>query len=262
GLGRSDPGASDRNAVCALYDERTGVRDRLRIARDLMSRENFLAFVPTLQVFLERHPPPDFDAGSRALFADMQALDPPRDRVVGLVHELDVSALQLELAHFALQMHWITADELRHIAVDGAKHLLSGPLTSEVVDVMCEISKQVPLGDTFESRDFPPALFDVDEGIRMVDCVHPSDPDVTVRLVATLDGGDPSRRAWAAYALSRRLPLDDATLMRLAKYLDDPLPDLRARVAWTLRAQGRVSTQVLAAVRARDPGLAAELPTS
>ena len=259
GLRPFEAGEGDRDALCALYDERTSVRDRLRIARDLMSQENFLAFVPTVKVFLGRHEPARFDAGSRELFREIQALEVPRERVLGLVHDLDVSVLKLELAYFALQMEWITPDELRRTAIDGAKQLLSRPLTSEAVDIMCEITKREPLSNAFGSNDLSPRLFEVDEGVRLVDCLHPADPDVTVRLVAALDRPDPSLRLWAAYALSRRLPLDDQTLMRLATYLDDPLPDLRERVAWTLRAQGRVSEHVMGVVQARDPRLAAEL---
>jgi hypothetical protein len=54
-------------SLSALYDERRSVPDRLRIAHAMMSRDDFLAFVPTLEVFLARHPPERFDGESRAL---------------------------------------------------------------------------------------------------------------------------------------------------------------------------------------------------
>jgi hypothetical protein len=95
--------------------------------------------------------------------------------------------------------------------------------------------------------------------VRLVDCLHPVDARVNARLAAALDAADPSLRLWAAYALSRRLPLDDRTLTRLAGYLNDPLPDLRERVRWSFRAQGALPDRIVDAVRVQDPALAREL---
>jgi len=259
GLGSAEPGAGDRDAICGLYDERRTVSERLRIARGLMSRPDFLSFVPTLEILLARHPPESFDGESRSLFAQIQALDAPRERVLGLAHTLNVSALKLELAHFALEMRWITHQDLRRTAVDGTKELLARPLTSEAVDIICEIAKREDVGDEFGSKDFSRDLFQLPEGLRLVDCLHPADARINPRLAAALDSDDPPLRLWAAYALSRRLPLDDRTLMRLAGYLNDALPDLRERVRWSFRAQGPLSGEVRAAVRAHDPALAQEL---
>ncbi|TMB57966.1 MAG: hypothetical protein E6J56_03665 [Deltaproteobacteria bacterium] len=259
GLKRSEPGAQDRDAVCALYDEGRRVPDRLRIAHAMMSRDDFLAFVPTLEVFLARHPPDRFDGESRALFEEITTLDAARERILRLVTDLNVSALKLQLAHFALEMDWITGEELRRIAVDGTKKLLFRPLTSEAVDIICEIAKRQNLGDDFQSPDLSTGLFEVSEGVRLLDCLRPADERVNPRLADALDGADPSLRLWAGYALSRRLPLDDSTLTRLAGYLNDGLPDLRARVRWTFVAQGPLSNEASEAVHAQDPVLAEEL---
>ena len=45
----------------------------------------------------------------------------------------------------------------------------------------------------------------------------------------------------------------------LAGYLNDGLPDLRARVRWTFVAQGPLSNEASEAVHAQDPVLAEEL---
>jgi hypothetical protein len=193
------------------------------------------------------------------VFEDIRGLDGARDQVLGLVRDLDVSALKLELAHFSQEMGWMTSDELRAVAVDGAKDLLARPLTSDIIDVMCEITKHVDLGREFGSNGFSSGIFGLAEGVRLVDCLHPVDARVNARLTAALDAADPSLRLWAAYALSRRLPLDDRTLTRLAGYLNDPLPDLRERVRWSFRAQGALPDRVVDAVRVQDPALAREL---
>jgi hypothetical protein len=173
------------------------------------------------------------------------------------VHGLDVSALQLELAHFARHLAWMSDGEFRHLAVDSARQLLRRPLTTEVADVMCEIPRHEPLRDEFDSGDLPPALFADAEGVRLVDCLSPSDSRVSDRLVASLDRPDPTLRLWAAYALSRRLPLSDDILVRLAADLDDPSPDLRDRVRWIFRMEAPLSGEVRRAVAARDAELAA-----
>jgi hypothetical protein len=232
------------------------VAGRLRIIAELMDRDDVLSFVPTIQLFIDRHPPDQLAGEESRLFEEIRRSDPAREKILGLVQELDVSALQLELAHFARHLGWLSPRAFRALAVDAAGQLLRRPLTSEVVDVMCEIPRHESLRDEFGSADLSSALFDHPEGIRLVDCLSPSDPLVTDRLAASLDRPDPTTRLWAAYALSRRLPLFDAILVRLATDLDDPSNDMRERVRWILRAQAPLSNAVRQAVAARDPGLA------
>jgi hypothetical protein len=132
-------------------------------------------------------------------------------------------------------------------------------MTSEAIDIICEIAKRQNLGDDFQSPDLSARLFAQAEGVRLVDCLRPDDERVNPRLADALEGADPSLRLWAVYALSRRLPLDDSTLMRLAGYLNDQLPDLRERVRSAFVAESPLSTEVLEAVHAQDAGLADEL---
>jgi hypothetical protein len=257
GLAPAEPAAADRDLICRLYDEDETVADRLRIIVQLMAREDFLAFVPTIQLFIDRHPPGQLAGEERELFEEIRRSDAARDELLRLVRELDVSALQLELAHFARHLGWLSPGAFRALAVDAARELLHRPLTTEVVDVMCEIPRHESLRDEFEADDLPATLFGDPEGIRLVDCLSPSDPRVSDHLAAGLDHPDPATRLWAAYALSRRLPLPDAILMRLVAHLNDG--DLRERVQWILVAQAPLSTPVRQAVAARDPGLAEAL---
>jgi hypothetical protein len=125
-----------------------------------------------------------------------------------------------------------------------------------VVDVFCEIAKHVSLGNEFRTGDLPAALFQDAEGVRLVDCLAPTDGNVTDRLVVALDRPDPETRLWAAYAVSRRLPLPDPVLVRLARDLDDPSADLRARLRWIFTVEAPLSAPVRTAVAAHDRELA------
>jgi len=218
-----------------------------------MAREDFLAFLPTIQLFIDRHPPEQLAGEERGLFEEIRRSDAARDELLRIVHELDVSALQLELTHFARHLGWLSPEAFRAVTVAAAHELLHRPLTTEVVDVMCEIPRHESLRNEFGADDLPPALFEQPEGIRLVDCLSPSDPRVTVRLTACLDQPDLTTRLWAAV---RTLPTADATLVRLAADLNDPSNDLRDRVQWILRAHAPLSTAVRQAVAARDPRLA------
>jgi len=259
GLSPAEPAAADRREICALYDEHRSVGDRLRIVKALMDRDDFLAFVPTIEVFVSRHPPADLDDDDRALFETIKARTDARDRVLKLVHDLNVSALQLEIAHLALLMEWMTPDEFRRLAVDGERQLLQQPLTSENVDITCEIGKHQPLGDDFKAGDIPALYYTDAEGIHLIDCLAPRDEHVTERLLAGLDSGDVQTRLWAGYTISHRLPLTDAVLVRLAAHLDDPSPDLRLRLRWIFGAQQGLSDDVVEAIAARDPSLAVDV---
>jgi hypothetical protein len=262
GLRRDEPAAADRDAVCRLYDESEPLTARLRLVAQLMARDDVLSFVPTIQLFIDRHPPEAYTGEDAALFDRIRRSDAARTKILALVRELDVSALELELAHFARHLGWLTADELHGLGVNAARELLHRPLLSEYVDVVCEIPRHATLRRDFDSDDLPAALFRHPEGVRLVDCLSPSDPRVSDRLAAALDAPDPTLRLWAAYALSRRLPLSDDVLVRLAGELGDPSSELRERVRWTLQAENAqkpLSAAVHAAVAARDPGLAASL---
>jgi hypothetical protein len=259
GLTAEEPAAADRDRVCALYDTRKTVSARLGIIRALMERDDFLAFLPSIQAFIDRHPRADLTAAEEQLYLQLEHSALARTRVLQLVHELDVSALQLELAHFALHLDWMTREEFRRLAVDGARRLLHRSLTSEVVDVMCEIPKHVAIGNEFGSSDLVDALFEEAEGIRLVDCLSPPGDAVSARLASALDASDLSQRSWAAYALSRRLPLAEPVLLVLARRLNDPAPDVVERVRWIFGAQGRLSDDVRRAIAVTDPRLADQL---
>lgn len=259
GLAPSEPAAHDRDQICALYDESRPVEERLQIVRALAERPDILAFVPSIQVFIDRHPPAGLKGDERRTFDEIAANREARERVRALVKQLDVSALKLELAHFAVHMGWMSHEEFTTLATDSARELLHRPLTNDVVDVMCELPKHQQVGDHFKSSDIPAALFADPEGIRLVWCLAPSDPQVNVRFAAALDGEDPELRLWAAHALSRRLPLAEPVLLTVVEHVDDPSSDVRARLRWILLAQQPLRDKVKRALEAKDPGFAKEL---
>lgn len=259
GLTALEPAAADRDVICALYDEGKPVARRLEIIRRLMDRDDLLGFLPAIQVFVNRHPPVELSAEERALFEQIRRHDRARERVLGLVYTLDVSVLQIELAHFAVHLGWMTLEDLRGLAIGLARQLLVRPLTNEVVDTMCEIPKHVSIGGEFTSDDLPEHLFQEGGGIRLIDCLSPPDGRVSERLVGGLDSPDVAVRVWTAHALTRRLPLTDAILVKLASHLRDPVADVGSRLRWIVRAQAPLSNPVEQAVRAADAGLAEEL---
>src|SRR2546428_219070 len=244
GLSRADSAAGDRDVVCRLYDDGAPLVDRLRVVRNIMARENALSFLPMVEAFLAEHDPATFGAEERAAFAEVQRSDGARAEVLRLVEQLDVSALRIELAQVAERLGWMTPEEFRLLASDGVRQLLARRLTSELVDVTCAITQHEPVGRAFRSADLPDVLFQRAEGLRLVACLAPPDPALNVRLLAALDGGDESVRSWAAYALTRRLPLDDATLFDLASRADDESADVRQRLRWILAAQAQPSEPV------------------
>ena len=260
GLTPLEAAAADRALVCRIYDDTQTVAERLRIIQQLFARRDFLSFVPTVEVFLNRHTPETLRAGEeRRLFREIQSLEAPRRQMIEFMYSLTVSALKMQMAHLALQLTWITTDEFHRLAVEGAKQLLAEPLSSEVVDTACELVKYVPAGAGLRSDEIPEQLFWHSEGFRLLDCLSPTDARLSARMLAGLQDIDESTRLWAAYALSRRLPLDDTVLEGLARRLNDPSADVRDRLQWIFEVQSPLSTDVLAAIRERDPALAKTL---
>jgi len=255
--------AGDRAEICKLYDDHRSVADRLRVVRGLLARDDFLAFLPSIEVFFAAHPSDRFRGDERAVFEDIRRQEHARNRVLRLVHDLDVSALRMELAYLAMQLQWMSHEELRRLAVDGAHELVGRPLTLQSVDIVCEIAKYEPVGDSFDAATLPDEWYRHAKGLRLIDCLAPPDRRVSVRLVETLEHEDnPNTRLWAVYALSGRLPLDDAILLRLAPHLADPSPELRDRLRRVFVGQAvraKISDDVQRAVATYDSELVGEM---
>ncbi|MDX2166269.1 MAG: hypothetical protein SF182_04375 [Deltaproteobacteria bacterium] len=237
GLTAAEAGAVDRRDICALYDESRSVLERLRITYGLLQRRDALTFVPTLQVFLSRHPRHSLSWLELSVLNEIRTLETPRDEVMGLVERLNVSALKLELAHFAELVGWLHPTELHALAVDAAQHLLKQPPTAEVVDIMCEVTKHVPLREAFDADDIAPSAYRDAQGLRLISCLAPQDPRVARRVVAALDSPDSTQRQWAAHALTQLRPRDEQTLLTLVPYLRDPSEDVARRIEWLLQSQ-------------------------
>lgn len=205
----------------------------------LTLRSDALRFVPTLQVFLARHPPQRFGRMEVSIFAEIQAADDARAAVLELVHGLDRSALQLEVAHFAAMVGWLERAELHALAAAAATELLQRPLSAESVDVMCEIVKYESLRDDIDADDFAAHHFADPQGLRMSACLAPADPRVAARLLPSLRGNDPVLRPWAACAVMQVRPSDPEILAALEPYRSDPSPEVATRIAWLLDTQAR-----------------------
>ena len=244
GLSAKEAGAIDRDNICALYDESRPVAERLWIAYQMLQRPDALSFVPTLQVFLTRHPAESLNMRERSIYGEIQRVDTTHDALLRLVRTLNVSALKLELAHFALLVGWLDKDQFHNIAADGAAELLQQPLSAEVVDIMCEITKHESLRDDFTADDIPPMIYRYAQGLRLLSCLAPSDPRVSGRILAGLGSADPLARQWAVYALTDR-QLDDRVLEQLVPHLRDPAPEVATRVQWLFQKHAPLPKRVL-----------------
>jgi hypothetical protein len=254
GLSEKDPANADRVKICALYDETASMSARLRIVRELLDRPDFLAFLPSIEVFVERHPGDKLVGEERRLFDEIRGSRAARDRVLELIRNSEVSALKMELAHMAVNLEWMTPDEFHRLALEGTRKLIAQPLSAEVVDIMCEIAKREPLGDAIPSSDLPDAFFETAEGIRFVDCLAPSDERITARIVPALDSkNNVWMRLWAGYAISRRLPLDDDVLRSLAKHLREPPPCSRSACAGSSRCRTKSPSRCTAPLPPKTP---------
>jgi hypothetical protein len=258
GLTSTEAGAMDRTHICTLYDDARSVTDRLRTAYGLLVRPDALRFVPTVEVFLSRHPAETFSPTDRAIFTAIQNLDATRHEVLQLVRKLNVSALKLELAHFALLVGWLHPAEFHAMAVDAARQLLHQHLSAEVVDIMCAITKHESLRADFRAEDISPDLYEDPQGLRLLSCLAPADPRVSPRVVEEMQRQDPVHREWAAYALTQLRPSDETVLVRLVPYLHDPSPAVAGRIRWLFQVQDRLPAGVERAIKRVDPTLLRE----
>jgi hypothetical protein len=237
GITPREPAAADREQICNLYDTHRSVAARLRIVLRLLERDDFLAFLPTIEVFFAAHPIDQLVGEERTLVGGIRRDARARDQVLELVRTLDVSALRLELANLAAQLGWMDQNEFQRLAIHDTHEIVRAPLTLEAVDILCEISKHERIGATLDSASLPDDLFQHAKGLRLLDCLSPPDPRVSARVVGTLQDDDVNTRLWAVYVLSGRLPLDDEVMRRLAPHLGDAAPGVRDRLRRIFVAQ-------------------------
>jgi hypothetical protein len=255
-----DAGAEGQTVMCGLYDESQTVTRRLSTIRQLMQGPDLLSYLPRIEAFFNRHPPEQFRGSERILFDAIRREDGARKRVLDLVGKLDLSAEKMALAHLGVQLQWIDKDDFRRLAIDSVRKLLAQPRWADVVDVVCQITNYESVGAAFGADDLPAQpLLPEPDWYRLAACVAPADPRLSQRLVRGLNSIDPAPRIWASYALSRRLPLDSATLMKLVPHLGDASPDVRARLHWIFKTQKPLPQDVRQAVVARVPQLAENL---
>jgi hypothetical protein len=254
GLMAGEPAARERQQICTLYDERRPLTERLTVGYVLLARSDALRFVPTMQTFLSRNPPSQFGPVEQSMFAEIQRLEHTRATVVGLVRRLEVSALQLELAHFAALTGWIDPAEFHHRAIAGIAQLLHQSPAGEEVDIVCEITRHEPLKEEFDADDFPSRLYADAHGVRLIACLGPADARVAHSLLTPLRSSDPVLRAWAAYALTQ-VPRDDRVVAQLVPYLRDPAPEVARAVRYVIQVHPSLSPSVASAVSRIDPTL-------
>src|SRR6185436_99860 len=113
-----------------------------------------------------------------------------------------VSAQKFQMANLARQLGWMTPGEYDQLAVAGIHELLAEPLSTDVADIGCELSRQVSAGKNLRSEEIPDQLFWHAEGYRWLDCLSPADPRISARMLTGLSNIDEGTRVWAVYALS------------------------------------------------------------
>jgi hypothetical protein len=249
GLADDEPAALDRDRICALYDESRSFDERLRIAYGLVRRADALKFIPALQVFLARHPSDRFGTNELSILREIQLEEDARASVLDLIHSLEVSALQLELAHFAALVGWMDRHALRELAVRGAARLLHGGRSTESVSVLCAIVQYESLRSDFTADDIPASLYTDPEGLWLLSCLAPTDPRIAPRVLPALRSDDPLLRRWAAYTLTQLRPSEPEVLLELVPYLRDPSPEIAARIRFILDVQSPLPEVVRQAVR-------------
>jgi hypothetical protein len=254
GLMADEPAAAERAQICSLYDDRRPLDERLTIAYMMLARSDALRFVPPLQTFLSRNPPSQFGPREKAVFTEIQGLERTRATVVDLVRRLDVSALQLELAHFAALTGWIDPAEFHQLATASISQLLRQSAAGEEVDIVCEITRHEPLRQEFDADDIPTRLYADPHGVRLIACLAPADARIAYYLLPALRSSDPVLRQWTAYALTQ-VPRDDLVMAALVPYLRDPSPEIAGRVRYIIQTQPSLSPSVASDVKRIDPAL-------
>ena len=173
------------------------------------------AFVPHVAGVPVAQSAAAYGPAEKSVFAEIRGLERTRATVVDLVRRLDVSALQLELAHFAALVGWLDPAEFHALAHRRLSQLLRQQrLAAEEVDIVCEITTHESLRQEFDADDIPTRLYGDPHGVRLISCLAPADTRIAHYLLPALSSSDPVLRQWTAYALTQ-VPRDDLVMARV-----------------------------------------------
>ena len=253
---------ADRDLICALYDERrAGGRTASRSCTRSSSGPTSSPSCRASRCSSTAIRPRRCRARSAGSSTRSRRNDAARERVRALVHQLDVSALQLELGHFAVHMGWMTREEFR-----SARRRRRAPAAAPPADQRGG-RRHVRAAEARAGRR--PLRVRGPSRCALPRCPRASAWSRASRRPATQvsdasRGARSMRRTRAARVGGACADAPPAAarrrLLTVVAHLGDPSPEVTERLRWIFKAQRPLPRDVRRALEAQAPELAAGLP--
>ena len=254
GIDAGSPDAATKENICFLYSEAAPVIDRLTKVRELMLSSKYLNYMPAIQAFFKLHPPADYSDEERAQFAQLAALEKPRQQMLALLNKIQMPGLRLDLEAFTHDMGWSddqTYAKVRHETILAA---LSPPYTQLKKQAVCSL--HVTTGNIAFS-ELQESIFTSGLGLAELACMNPDDPKIHAEAARALLNRDPKVRAEAAHLLGKVKTSNSAYHTSLASRLEDPDKEVRVAAYYALASTRPPSPKIQLAIartlRDRDP---------
>lgn len=255
GYVESAPESERATRTCTLANPARERALQLEQIESLIADPGFVAYLPTIERFFERHDPAGFDADERAVLARIRTHDArARAVVTALARGLEMPDLRLRILRAALVLGWTTPDEALPVQREIVLRSLRPPVWGEGRDRICGLGADVLSRIEIGADEVPPESYANEFAIQALGCLRPGDERIHARLARSLD--DP--REWIARVAALALRAMGASQVEvqiaLAEQLARPEAQAREGAAAALRTLEPSDPRVIAAIRKAAPG--------
>lgn len=163
--------------ICNLVDSKKSVDEKIDLVLELLSQENYLAFLPAINNFLQTNPPENFNSKQKKNFELISQNETIKNQILGLIEKTKTLGLKIEWNQFAKNLGFISDEERHKRLKDDILKLVNKPMSTPEKDTLCSLDTR-PL---FEISDIKKREWN-DNDVMALACLGFSSPDITASV--------------------------------------------------------------------------------
>ena len=209
--------------LCALQDRSKSIADRIDLVQDLLAQENYLSYLPAINMFFNDNNPSYYDENAKAALAQLSNNNVIKGQIAGLVENTKSLGLKAEWLKFSQNLGFITPQEREKKLRKAVIGAFDKKMNEGMERVVCEI-------DYTPSSEPPITLAEIkfkDFGIHEIGalgCIGVKDPAIFNQVEKRLKVSSDPYTAWAMMNLLSNnseihTKVDPAVIAKIKPYL-------------------------------------------
>lgn len=202
GVDESEVGYEVNRSICSILDDSLSVVQKMSLVERLLKDSNRLTYLPAIEKFFSRYPPPYADAAAAESFDRIVKNDEARTQIFSLIKNLKYAiVMTIELASLCRNLGWYSATEFNNVVGDKLKEIFKNKVNAQAKDIICSLPATFDYSKMLMAKDINPENFVTVSGLEAIDCLDLSDPVLGPVYAKSLKSTSPGVRVAAAEAL-------------------------------------------------------------